>query len=65
MGEQLSFEDLAASQDKVYSVADVVALAARALEARFASLWVEGEVSNLKTPASGHLYFTQIGRAHV
>ena len=58
MGEQLSFEELRAAQDRIYSVSDAVALAARALEARFASLWVEGEVSNLKTPASGHLYFT-------
>jgi len=28
------------------------------LEDRFASLWVEGEVSNLRRPASGHVYFT-------
>ncbi|HAJ27238.1 MAG TPA: exodeoxyribonuclease VII large subunit [Syntrophus sp. (in: bacteria)] len=28
------------------------------LEARFESVWVEGEVSNLRRPASGHSYFT-------
>ena len=28
------------------------------LEAGFALLWVEGEVSNLRRPASGHVYFT-------
>jgi exodeoxyribonuclease VII large subunit len=28
------------------------------LEEGFASLWVEGEVSNLRRPASGHVYFT-------
>jgi len=28
------------------------------LEASFESLWVEGEVSNLRRPASGHVYFT-------
>jgi exodeoxyribonuclease VII large subunit len=28
------------------------------LEARFEALWVEGEVSNLRRPASGHSYFT-------
>jgi exodeoxyribonuclease VII large subunit len=28
------------------------------LEARFETLWVEGEVSNLRRPASGHNYFT-------
>ena len=28
------------------------------LEASFDALWVEGEVSNLRRPASGHIYFT-------
>ncbi len=28
------------------------------LEARFSRLWIEGEVSNLSRPASGHAYFT-------
>ncbi len=28
------------------------------LEANFGVFWVEGEVSNLRRPASGHLYFT-------
>jgi exodeoxyribonuclease VII large subunit len=28
------------------------------LEEQFAYLWVEGEVSNLRRPASGHVYFT-------
>lgn len=28
------------------------------LEAAFDQLWVEGEISNLRRPASGHLYFT-------
>jgi len=28
------------------------------LETRFGLLWVEGEVSNLRRPSSGHLYFT-------
>ena len=30
----------------------------RLLEASFDTLWVEGEVSNLRKPASGHVYFT-------
>jgi exodeoxyribonuclease VII large subunit len=29
-----------------------------AIEARFASVWVEGEISNFKMAASGHWYFT-------
>jgi exodeoxyribonuclease VII large subunit len=28
------------------------------LEGRFANLWVQGEISNLKQPSSGHYYFT-------
>ena len=28
------------------------------LEERFSEVWVEGEISNLRTPPSGHLYFT-------
>jgi exodeoxyribonuclease VII large subunit len=30
----------------------------RLLEASFDTLWVEGEISNLRKPASGHVYFT-------
>ncbi|MGC9976479.1 MAG: exodeoxyribonuclease VII large subunit [Syntrophales bacterium] len=30
----------------------------RLLEGNFDALWVEGEVSNLRRPASGHIYFT-------
>ena len=28
------------------------------LEAGFGRVWVEGEISNLSRPASGHLYFS-------
>jgi len=28
------------------------------LEARFSEVWVEGEISNLRIPPSGHVYFT-------
>src|SRR5512136_302733 len=28
------------------------------LESRFPDIWVEGEVSNLRIPPSGHIYFT-------
>ena len=28
------------------------------LETRFPDIWVEGEISNLRTPPSGHIYFT-------
>jgi len=43
---------------RTYSVS-ALAHAARALiETNFPDVWVEGEVSNLAAPASGHLYFT-------
>jgi exodeoxyribonuclease VII large subunit len=40
------------------SVSDAVRAAGRVLEGRFSSIVVEGEISNLKRHASGHLYFT-------
>ncbi len=43
---------------RIYSVGAVVAGVRRVLEDRVGSLWVVGEVSNLRRPASGHLYFT-------
>jgi len=43
---------------RVYSVSHVVRLAARQIEARFGDVWVEGEISNLRCPSSGHIYFT-------
>jgi exodeoxyribonuclease VII large subunit len=43
---------------KTYSVVELVRAASRTLEARYGTVWVEGEVSNLSQPRSGHLYFT-------
>ena len=43
---------------KTYAVSELVKLAARTLEARYGVVWVEGEVSNVSAPRSGHLYFT-------
>jgi len=48
----------AAAAPRIYSVGAVVAGVRRLLEERVGSLWVVGEVSNLRRPASGHLYFT-------
>jgi len=44
--------------DHVYTVSDVVHAAAKTVEGGFSGIWVEGEVSNLRIPASGHAYFT-------
>jgi exodeoxyribonuclease VII large subunit len=40
------------------SVTELTMQVRAALEARFASVWVEGEISNFKMAASGHWYFT-------
>ncbi|MBU1863574.1 MAG: exodeoxyribonuclease VII large subunit [Candidatus Omnitrophica bacterium] len=43
---------------KVYSVSELTKRIKESLEATFPQVWVEGEVSNLTRPVSGHLYFT-------
>lgn len=43
---------------RILTVSALTALVRERLEEGFSDLWVEGEVSNLRTPASGHLYFT-------
>jgi exodeoxyribonuclease VII large subunit len=40
------------------SVSELTSQVRGALENRFASVWVEGEISNFRAPASGHWYFT-------
>lgn len=40
------------------SVSDVTRLIRDSLEDQFRDVWIEGEVSNLRAPSSGHLYFT-------
>lgn len=47
----------------VYSVSELTGSVRRALEKEFGTLWVNGEVSNLRTQASGHAYFTLKDRA--
>jgi exodeoxyribonuclease VII large subunit len=42
----------------VHTVSELTAEVARCLEQRFFQVWVEGEISNARPAASGHLYFT-------
>ena len=42
----------------VYSVSELNRSAASVLEQEFSWIWVEGEISNLAQPASGHIYFS-------
>lgn len=44
--------------DEIYSVSALNTHLRLLLESRFSSVWVEGEISNLKSPASRHLYFS-------
>ena len=46
------------SQSEVYSVTGLVGELRNLLESSYRSIWVEGEISGLATPASGHLYFS-------
>jgi exodeoxyribonuclease VII large subunit len=42
----------------VLTVSELTARIKSALEEGFPAVWVEGEISNLRVPASGHAYFT-------
>jgi exodeoxyribonuclease VII large subunit len=46
------------TEQRVYSVSELTKAIKGELEEQFSSIWVEGEVSNLATPQSGHTYFT-------
>jgi exodeoxyribonuclease VII large subunit len=45
-------------QRKIYSVSELSFAVREILEQRFSDVWVEGEISNLKSSGAGHLYFT-------
>ncbi len=42
----------------IYSVSGVINELRELLEGNYTRIWVEGEISNLSTPPSGHLYFS-------
>jgi exodeoxyribonuclease VII large subunit len=46
------------SERRPLTVSELTAQVRGALENRFASVWVEGEISNFRAAASGHWYFT-------
>src|SRR3989304_11642 len=47
-----------AAERRIYKVSELSRLIRERLEAEFADVWVEGEVSNFRRAPSGHLYFT-------
>jgi exodeoxyribonuclease VII large subunit len=55
--EQLPLKPVEESR-RIYTVSEINALARDVLESSFYDVWVEGEVSNLRSPGSGHLYFS-------
>ncbi|MCP4400522.1 MAG: exodeoxyribonuclease VII large subunit, partial [bacterium] len=46
------------TEQRIFSVAELTRAIKKELEGQFANVWVEGEISNLATPRSGHMYFT-------
>ena len=42
----------------IYKVSELTSSIKLILEDSFPNIWVEGEISNLKSPSSGHIYFT-------
>ncbi len=46
------------SAGRIYTVSDLTRDIKQVLEKRFPIIWVEGEISNFRRPASGHCYFT-------
>jgi exodeoxyribonuclease VII large subunit len=53
----LIFEAAGAGR-RIWPVSELVGRARELVEREFADVWVEGEISNLRPAASGHLYFT-------
>jgi len=45
-------------KNNIYSVSSLNLSVANLLEQEFSWIWVEGEISNLALPASGHIYFS-------
>ena len=46
------------SKDKALSVTELTSAIKETLERNLNSLWIQGEISNYSSPASGHIYFT-------
>ena len=55
--DQLGFSFRPAER-RVWSVRDLVVAVRTHVEREYGDVWVEGEISNFRSPGSGHLYFT-------
>lgn len=47
-----------ADDRKIYQVSEITRRVRVTLEEAIGNIWIEGEISNLRKPSSGHLYFT-------
>lgn len=64
--KELSFEANVNRKDEqslsneriVLSISEIVDSVKNELQAKFRDIWIQGEISNLRRPSSGHLYFT-------
>jgi exodeoxyribonuclease VII large subunit len=54
----LIFSESAVNLRRVWTVGGLVGEVRNHIEQRYADVWVEGEISNLRSAPSGHLYFT-------
>ena len=50
--------DAGSQQRKIYSISELNAEIRTLIEESFSFVWIFGEISNFRTPASGHFYFT-------
>ncbi|HUO27078.1 MAG TPA: exodeoxyribonuclease VII large subunit [Candidatus Aquilonibacter sp.] len=57
LADQMGFNFRPAPR-RVWAVRELVAAVRSQVEREYSDAWVEGEVSNLRTPDSGHIYFT-------
>ncbi|MGO8984283.1 MAG: exodeoxyribonuclease VII large subunit [Terriglobales bacterium] len=57
MADQLGFQ-FRPPERRVWTVRALVSAVRSHLEREYSDCWVEGEISNLRIPDSGHLYFT-------
>jgi exodeoxyribonuclease VII large subunit len=57
MSDQLGFQ-FRPPERRVWTVRALVAAVRSHIEREYSDCWVEGEISNLRIPDSGHLYFT-------
>lgn len=57
--ERLETRDLRPeTQTKIYTVSELTRQVRGILEGNFGEVWVAGEISNFRSPGSGHFYFT-------